>query len=243
MNLDRSAALALVGALRERCKRTDLDVGVCPPFVYIESVASKLVGSRIQVGGQDLCAEASGAHTGEVSGAMLRDVGAQFSIIGHSERRALYGEGDELINRKVQAALAAGLAVILCVGETLEQRRGGATNEVVLGQLRGGLRDLDAGAMARMTIAYEPVWAIGTGVTASPGQAGEVHALLREELRECYGGEVANSVRIQYGGSVKPDNVDELMSVPDIDGALVGGASLSADSFLRIVAFQGATQG
>jgi len=238
MNLDRRAALDLVGALRETVgSRNDVDVAVFPPYVYIDEIARALAGSPIMVGAQNVCDEDSGAFTGEVSVAMLKDVGAQIVVVGHSERRHIYGEADELINRKVARALAADLDVILCVGETLEERQDGRTEEVVRTQLHGGLAGISAPAMEHVTIAYEPVWAIGTGVVASTAQAGEVHSYLRGLLSGLYSPGVSGGVRIQYGGSVKPDNVKELMAVPDVDGALVGGASLKPDLFIPIIDF------
>jgi triosephosphate isomerase len=239
MNLDRRGALDLVAALREGVAAdSGRDVAIFPPFVYIDEVARAAAGSPIRVGGQNVCDETSGAFTGEVSAAMLLDVGAEIALVGHSERRHVYGEGDELINRKVHTALAAGLDVILCVGETLEQRQAGETEGVNGGQLTAGLEGVSAESMARVTLAYEPVWAIGTGHTASPEQAAEVHTYLRGVLAGLYDDGLAESVRIQYGGSVKPDNVSELMASPNVDGALVGGASLKADSFLQIVNYR-----
>ncbi len=238
MNLDRRRSLELVSALRDRLTGFDrADVAVCPPAVYLEEVVRALSGSNVKVGAQNVCDRDEGAFTGEVSAAMLRDVGATLTIVGHSERRHVYGETDALVNAKVERALACGLEVILCVGETLEERRAGQTEAVVDRQLTEGLKHVLAADMARVTIAYEPVWAIGTGETATPGQAGEVHDFLRRRLADLHGAEVAVDTRIQYGGSVKPGNASELMAVPDVDGALVGGASLDADSFLRIVEF------
>ncbi|MEM7310168.1 MAG: triose-phosphate isomerase [Planctomycetota bacterium] len=238
MNLDRRGALDLVGALREHVgDRTDVDIAVAPPFVYLDEVARALAGSPIRVGAQNMCDMASGAYTGEVSAAMLVDVGASFVILGHSERRHVYGEPDELVGAKSRAALQAGLDLIVCVGETIEERQGGTTEEVCRRQLVAGLEGVDAADMARVTIAYEPVWAIGTGLTATPEQAGEVHQYVRGLLDGLYGDAVAEATRIQYGGSVKPDNVKELLAVRDVDGALVGGASLKAEQFVPILDF------
>ncbi|MCB9914682.1 MAG: triose-phosphate isomerase [Planctomycetes bacterium] len=238
MNLDRRAALDLVGTLREHVgTRTDVEVAVFPPFVYIDEVARALAGSPVRVGAQNCCDEEKGAFTGEVSVSQLRDVGAEIVVLGHSERRHIYGEADELVNRKAQRALDGGLDVILCVGETLEERKGGLTEKVVRTQLQGGLAGVATRDMDRVTIAYEPVWAIGTGVVATPAQAGEVHAYVRGLLSGLFSTDVAQTVRIQYGGSVKASNVKELMAVGDVDGALVGGASLKADDFLPILDF------
>jgi triosephosphate isomerase len=236
MNLDRKAALDLVGALREHVgDRRDVDVAVFPPFVYIDEVARALAGSPIRVGAQNCCDEEQGAFTGEVSAAMLGDVGAELVILGHSERRHVYGEGDELVGRKVARALASGLEAVLCVGETLDEREARQTEPTVRRQLHAGLAEVSKDAMTRVTIAYEPVWAIGTGRNATAEQAGEVHSYLRGLVAGLYDDATADAVRIQYGGSVKPDNVRELMAVPDVDGALVGGASLKTSSFLPII--------
>jgi triosephosphate isomerase len=237
MNLDRQSALELVTTLRDRIgDRSDVQVAVFPPFVYIDEIARLLSGSPIQVGGQNCCDEASGAFTGEVSAAQLKDVGATSVILGHSERRHLYGESNELVNAKVLHALATGLEVILCVGETIEEREAGKTENVVKDQLAAGLASVQAADLDRVTVAYEPVWAIGTGLTATPEQAQAVHSYLRGLISGLFEPEAAEALRIQYGGSVKPANVAELMACPDIDGALVGGASLAAASFAGIVA-------
>jgi triosephosphate isomerase len=210
-------------------------VAVCPPFPYLLPVAEALRGSPVALGAQDVYCEKEGAFTGEVSPAMLLDVGCRYVIIGHSERRHILHETDALINRKVQAALAAGLHVILCVGETLAEREGNRTEAVLDAQLSGGLAGLTADRLAHLVIAYEPVWAIGTGRNATPQQAQEAHAFIRRRVGQMFGEKVASALPIQYGGSVKPDNAAALLGQPDIDGALVGGASLKADSFLAIV--------
>lgn len=240
MNLDRRAGLELVRALADVVgDRSDRDVAVFPPFVYIDEIARALSGSPIRVGAQNVCDEESGAFTGEISATQLLDVGATLVTIGHSERRHVYGESDELCQRKVQRALGAGLDVVLCVGETLEQREAKQTEAVVSRQLTSGLSSVSRQDLERVTIAYEPVWAIGTGRTATPEQAGEVHEYLRGLAAGLYDDGMAEALRIQYGGSVKPDNVDELMAVPGIDGALVGGACLKAEDFRRIIEFNG----
>ncbi len=239
MNLDRRAAVALAAALREACQAfTDRDVAVFPPFVYLDEVARTLAGSKVRVGAQNMCDAANGAFTGEVSAAMLLDVGATSVILGHSERRQLFGETDEGIGRKVRTALGAGLDVILCVGETLDERNTQATERVVGRQLTKGLEDLTLDQMAKVTVAYEPVWAIGTGLNATPKQASDVHTYLRGLLAGLFSPKVAQATRIQYGGSVKPENARDLLTSPDVDGALVGGAALKPDSFLAIARFR-----
>ena len=212
------------------------EVVIAPVFTAVKSVADRLEGSNVKVAGQDCSTEtAHGAHTGEVAADMLRDAGASHVIVGHSERRLYYHETDDFVNRKALAGLSAGLTVILCVGETLEQRDGGIAERVVKGQVEGGLRDLTASDLDRIIIAYEPVWAIGTGRTATPAQAQEMHAFVRRVFAGRFSQEAAAALRILYGGSVKPDNIAGLMKQPDVDGALVGGASLEAESFARIV--------
>ena len=236
MNLDRKGAAELAGQVRERVgDRTDVDVAVCPPFLHLVEVARILDGSAVRVGGQNCCDEVAGAFPGEVSAAMLVDAGCELVILGHSERRQIFGESDDLVNAKVHTALDAGLDVIVCVGETLAEREEKRTEKVVGAQLVAALRDVDGRSMQHVTVAYEPVWAIGTGRNATPDQAGAVHAYLRGVLAGLYSDSVATGVRIQYGGSVKPENVRELMAVPDIDGCLVGGASLKAETFLILI--------
>jgi triosephosphate isomerase len=212
------------------------EVVIAPVFTALKMVADRLEGSNIQVAGQDCSTELEyGAHTGEVSAGQLSDVGCTYVIVGHSERRQFYCETERLVSRKSQAALVAGLTVIMCVGETLEQREKGDAEAVVSGQLEGGLSGLTASDLARIIIAYEPVWAIGTGRTATPEQAQEMHAFIRRVFAQRHSEEAARELRVLYGGSVKPDNIAGLMKQPDIDGALVGGASLKADSFAEIV--------
>ncbi len=214
------------------------EVLVCPPATALGAVAAVLNGSGVLWGGQNFYPEREGAFTGEISPNMLLDVGCTHAIIGHSERRHVFGESEALINRKVKVALDLGLVPLFAVGEQLEQRRAGNADSTVIEQLEQGLEGVDAEQATRLVVAYEPVWAIGTGETASPADAQAMHATIRGWLRERWGDEVADGIRILYGGSVKPDNVDELMSQPDIDGALVGGAALKAESFARIVQFQ-----
>lgn len=224
--------------LRDLGDITDREVLVCPPYTALHALSPLLQDTPIALGAQDVFYEAQGAFTGAISPVMLTDLGCSYTIVGHSERRQVFGEDDALINRKLRAALTHGLRGILCVGETKPQRDAGDAERVVLGQLRAGLADVSAEQMGSVVIAYEPVWAIGTGDTATSADAQAMHAAIRGTLTELYGSAVAEGVRIQYGGSVKPDNIDELMAQPDIDGALVGGASLKADSFLRIVKFR-----
>jgi triosephosphate isomerase len=215
------------------------DVVIAPVFTAIKTVADRLEGSNIQIAGQDCAIQNDfGAHTGEVAPVMLKDVGCSHVIIGHSERRQFYGETDESVNWKTMAALAAGLTAIVCVGETLIEREAGNAENVVKTQLDGGLSSLTANDLERIIIAYEPVWAIGTGKTATPEQAQEMHGFIRTCLSETHSSVVANEVRILYGGSVKPENIVTLMSQLDVDGALVGGASLDADSFAKIVNYK-----
>src|SRR5499426_974283 len=212
------------------------EVVIAPVFTAIKTVADRLEGSNIKVAGQDCSTEAEeGAHTGEVAAFMLRDVGARYVIVGHSERRQFYLETDSMVSRKTRAAIASGLTVIMCVGESLAQREQGIAEDVVAGQLSGGLGGLTASDLDRIIVAYEPVWAIGTGRTATPEQAQEMHAFIRRVFAERHSKEAGEALRILYGGSVKPDNIAGLMSQPDIDGALVGGASLKAESFAEIV--------
>jgi len=237
MNLDRSSAVTLAeGLVRRSAKVEGVDLAVCPPSVYLTLVAAQLGGSNVALGAQNMYHEKNGAFTGEVSAEMLLDIGCRYVILGHSERRHILGETDEDVNKKVRRALDAGLAPIVCVGETLGEREAGRTMEVIRRQFSGSLDGVSAEEMNRIVIAYEPVWAIGTGVNATPEQAEEVHLDLRNILRERYNEAVAGAVRIQYGGSVKPKNAAELLAQPDIDGALVGGASLEVESFMGIVA-------
>jgi len=215
------------------------EVVIAPVFTALKTVCDRLEGSNIKVSAQDCSTEKEeGAHTGEVAAFMLRDVGARYVIVGHSERRQFYSETDSQVNRKVHAGLASGLTVIMCVGETLAQREDGSAQDVVSTQLTGGLDGLTPSDLDRIIVAYEPVWAIGTGRTATPEQAQEMHAFIRRVFADRHSSDAANALRILYGGSVKPDNIVGLMAQPDIDGALVGGASLKADSFAQIVNYR-----
>lgn len=234
-----SEAMAFLGEAGKLVAGVDgVEIGVGAPATALKSLADAARGGNIRIGGENCHWEKEGAFTGEIAPGMLAEVGCSFVILGHSERRQYFGESDEIINRKVRAALAAGLDVIFCCGETLEQREASRTSEVVSGQIGNGLAGLAAADMKKMVVAYEPVWAIGTGRTASPAQAQEVHAGIRKLLAELFGRDAGESVRIQYGGSVKPENVKEIMAQPDVDGALVGGASLKPDSFARLVNYR-----
>ncbi|RMF43269.1 MAG: triose-phosphate isomerase [Planctomycetota bacterium] len=235
MNLLRQSAVDLARGVAAAVEGDQVEVAVCPPFVYLRDVAEALEGSPVGLGGQNMHYESSGAFTGEISPEMLMDVGCRYVILGHSERREHFHETDALVNRKIKAALQAGLTPIVCVGERLEQREAGKTADVIDQQVRGSLADLSPEEAGKLVVAYEPVWAIGTGRTATPQQAEEVHAQIRELLGSLFTPSVAETIRIQYGGSVKPDNAGDLLAQPNIDGALVGGASLKADSFAAIV--------
>ncbi|MDQ3263681.1 MAG: triose-phosphate isomerase [Myxococcota bacterium] len=237
MNKTVGEATALVRELRGLVSmvRDRVEIAVAPPFTALYPVARALEDSNICLAAQNCHWEASGAYTGEVSTGMLQEVGCRYVIIGHSERRQFFGETDETVNRRLQAVLRSGLLPILCVGETLAEREGNRTLEVVGRQLKGGLAGFSAGDVGGFVVAYEPVWAIGTGKTATSDQAQEVHAFIREQLTLLHGQQTANRIRIQYGGSVKPENAAELLSKPDVDGALVGGASLKAGDFAGII--------
>lgn len=216
--------------------KPNCEVIICPPFTSLTEVSSLIKNTGIKLGAQNMYYEDSGAYTGEVSAAMLKSSGCEYVILGHSERRNIFGESDELINRKILKALQTGLCPIFCVGELLEEREAGITTEVVKKQVESGLKNVGHQQINNIIIAYEPVWAIGTGKTATSEQAQEVHKFIRGIIEKNYSGEAAEKIIIQYGGSVKPENSGELLSQPDIDGALVGGACLKADSFLSIIA-------
>lgn len=229
-------SLALVTELKNQLGAIKgVAIGVAPVFTSLHAVAKRLEGTAIATCAQDCHWENSGAWTGEVSAPLLADAGAAWAIVGHSERRQFFGDTNDSVGKKAKAAIAAGLGAIVCVGEMLADRDGGRTLAVVDEQLAGGLAGIDAAGAAKLVIAYEPVWAIGTGRTATPAQAQEVHAHIRKRLAERYGAPVADTIRIQYGGSVKPANAEQLLGQPDIDGALVGGASLEAADFIAIV--------
>jgi triosephosphate isomerase len=237
MNTDRASAVALASALEKRISEVSaVDLLVCPPSVYLVPVGAALGSSGMALGAQNMYHEANGAFTGELSATMLTDVGCKYVILGHSERRHILGETDVVVNKKAKAALAAGLVPIVCVGELLAEREAGHTAEVIKRQFDGSLAGISADQIEKVVIAYEPVWAIGTGKVATPQQAEEVHADLRRLLTERYNERSAGVVRILYGGSVKASNAGDLLGQPNIDGALVGGASLKADEFLGIAA-------
>ena len=237
MNTRTASASALAtGVVEAVGENPSVDVALCPPSVFLAAVSEAVTGTPVELGAQNLYAANDGAFTGEVNAAMLTDVGCRYVILGHSERRTLMGETDAQVSEKLHAALAGNLIPIVCVGELLEQREAGDTEKVVEQQIRGSLAGLDEVRAAGIVIAYEPVWAIGTGKTASPEQAEEVHAFIRKLLGELFTDDVAAQIRIQYGGSVKPGNAKELLGQPNIDGALVGGASLKADDFAAIIA-------
>lgn len=238
MNLTPEQSVGLARELVALVKDvTDVEIVICPTFVSLAAVAQAIAGTNVYLGAQNVHPKDSGAYTGEISPSMLKAVGCRYVIIGHSERREYFEESDAFINEKAKAVIAAGLIPIVCVGETLAQREADQTFDVVGRQLSGAFDGIDAQTAAGIIVAYEPVWAIGTGKTASPEQAQDVHAFIRGRLVAAYDEDTAAKIRIQYGGSVKADNVDDLMSRPDIDGALVGGASLKADSFARIAGF------
>ena len=238
MNTDSHSSVNLAESIASGSSEIadqSISVAVFPPFVYLPSVFKALSVSNIAVGAQDFYFEQNGAFTGEISVSMLKDIGCTFALCGHSERRHVIGERDELINKKVAAAISGGLLPILCVGELLDERKASQTNEVVTRQVKNGLAGLNAEKISAVTIAYEPVWAIGTGLTATPQQAQEAHELVRKLLTEMYDAQLAEEIRILYGGSAKPDNAAELMAQQDVDGLLVGGASLNANDFLSII--------
>ncbi|MFH2001422.1 MAG: triose-phosphate isomerase [Planctomycetota bacterium] len=239
MNLDRDSISVLCKTINNAAPAVpDVDIAVFPPYPYLSYVVEKFRGTSVLVGGQDLHYEKKGAFTGKVSGPMLKDVGVTHVLIGHSERRHIFGETLADTRKKVEAALESRLIPVLCIGEKLSEREAGRTAEVVIEQLSEGLKSLSENDLATLIIAYEPVWAIGTGVTATPDQAGEAHQIVRQWFFGTYSEGYAGALRILYGGSVSPDNVDTLMAVKGVDGALVGGASLKAESFDRLVRFK-----
>lgn len=238
MNCTVQEAVQIVTILkRELFDEERVEVVVCPPFTALSSVAEIIEDSPVELGGQDMFWEPRGAYTGEVSGEMLKDCGCKYVIIGHSERRRYFGETNESVNKKVRAALNIGLNPIICVGETKEEREKGITEKIVEEHVRGALKDINSDEVLNCVIAYEPVWAIGTGINATPQQAQEVHRFIRDRLLSEKYGDTAGKIRIQYGGSVIPENIKSLMAEADIDGALVGGASLKVEGFVKIVRY------
>jgi len=237
MNKSLPEALDFCNKIKDVDIPENVEVLICPPFPLIYPVSQALQGTKIATGAQNAYFEKSGAFTGETSIEALKSVGAEYIIIGHSERRNIFKEPDELLNKKLLAVLNSGLKAIFCIGELIDERKAGKTISVITKQLDAGLKDIPASLMPALTIAYEPVWAIGTGLTATPAQAEEVHSFIRNWIKEKYGQSVADALVIQYGGSVKPENVKELMSQPDIDGALVGGAALVPDKFEKLIHF------
>jgi len=218
---------------------TDRDVVLCPPFTALEAASKAVQGTNIGIGGQNIYPKAEGAYTGEIAADFLLSVGCTYVIIGHSERRTYFQETNESVNEKVKFALSTGLTPITCLGETLEQRQGEKTRDVVRSHVEGGLAGLSAAEARKVVLAYEPVWAIGTGLTAEPSDAESVHQFIRQVLAEMFDNDTAEAIRIQYGGSVKPENAKELLTMPNVDGALVGGAALKVDSFTKIVKYEG----
>jgi len=236
MNLDMPAARQLAGSIRNNLEDPgQVQVVLCPPFAYLDAVYGLVHGSPVSVGAQNMHAEESGAFTGEISASMLRSVGCSHVILGHSERRQYFGETDASVRDKVAQALRHGLVPVVCVGESLKERDAGRAEKVVSDQIRGALEGIEYPGKGRLVVAYEPVWAIGTGRTASPGEAQAIHAHIRSELATLFNAGDAAHINILYGGSMKPENADALLSEPDIDGGLIGGASLQAESFLAIV--------
>lgn len=237
MNNDLSKTVSLISELKQALNGNEFnaDVILCPPFTSLDTARELIKDSGIKLGAQNMHFENNGAFTGEISAEMLLSVGCEYVILGHSERRTIFNESDETINKKMKQALANNLKPIFCIGETLEEREGGITNKVVETQVKGGLEGLSADDMKNVILAYEPVWAIGTGKTATPEQAQEVHAFIRNLIAELFDAATAENIVIQYGGSVKPDNASVLLSQKDIDGALVGGACLDANSFFGII--------
>lgn len=240
MNLNLQSSVALVNELKRFVMDNpeiteNIDVGICPPFVYLLDINDLIVDIPIYLGAQNMYYEPKGAFTGEISPAMLRDVGCSYVILGHSERRHIFKETNALINQKIKIAIEHNLRPIFCIGELLEEREKGATQHVIEQQLIEGLRDISNTMLETITIAYEPVWAIGTGKTATPEQAQEIHVFVREVIKNLYSEDASRNIKIQYGGSVNPENIASLIKQPDIDGALVGGASLKVESFCEIL--------
>jgi triosephosphate isomerase len=236
MNTTIDEAVALAAAVVGKMGNVaDVDVAICPPYISLKAVADVVKGSQVKLGAQDVHWEAKGAYTGKVSCAMLKSVGVQYVIIGHSEQRQYFNETNETVNKKVKAALAAGLLPIVCVGETLDERKSGKLFSIIETQIKGACTGISRADALTCTIAYEPVWAIGTGEVATPDQANEMHVFIRKQIASIYDKDAADAMRIQYGGSMKPDNAKALLALSDVDGGLIGGAALKADDFFGIV--------
>lgn len=237
MHMTKDTALSYLKDFKERVKGTDVEVVICPPSTLLNLLKEAAKGTNIKIGAQNMYWEEQGAFTGETSPIMLKDLGIDYCIIGHSERRQYFGETDETVNKKIKAAIKHGIKPIVCVGETLEERKEGKTESLIKKQVAQAFKNIDLEDVKNIVIAYEPIWAIGTGETATPEMANSAIAHIREVVRNIYNEGISEEIRIQYGGSVKPNNIEELMGQDDIDGALVGGASLKADSFSEIVNF------
>lgn len=237
MNMSIDSGIDFVKKIKAPLEGTDVDIVLCVPFTMLKDLKAETKGTNIKIGAQNMHYNENGAFTGEVSPLMLKELDVDYVIIGHSERRQYFNETDETVNKKVIKALEVGITPIMCCGETLEEREAGSTKDIVKNQIINGIKGINDEDIKTVVIAYEPIWAIGTGKTASSEDANEVIAYIRETLKEVYGEDTSEEVRIQYGGSVKPENVEEIMNQEDIDGALVGGASLKADSFIELVNF------
>lgn len=238
MNLNVQDSVKIVKDLKNSLKDVkNTEILVCPSFTALSEVSKLVKGSNIELGAQNVCYEDKGAFTGEVCSNMLKELGCKYVIIGHSERRHILKESDEIINQKIKNAVKNGLKSILCVGETLQEKEKNKTEEIIVNQIKKGLKDISKEDMKNIVLAYEPVWAIGTGKNASPAQAQEIHIIIRDLIKEMFGEDISQNIRIIYGGSVKPDNIGDLMMQSDIDGVLVGGASLKAEDFSKIVKF------
>lgn len=237
MNLTIKDAVKFVEDIKNEVSNTDVESCICAPFTFLKDLKEAVNGTNIKIAAQNMHFEDSGAFTGEISAPMLKEIGVDYCVIGHSERREYFAETDETINKKLKQAFKYDIVPILCVGETLEQRENGITNDIVKKQVVSDIDGLDKSLVSKLVIAYEPIWAIGTGKTATSKQANEVISYIREVINDLYDDEVSENIRIQYGGSVKPDNVEEIMNESDIDGALVGGASLKASDFIKLVNF------
>jgi len=237
MHMTKNAALEYIGELKEKVTGTEVEVVICPPYTLLSILKEAAEGTNIKLGAQNMYWEEQGAYTGEVSPIMLKDLGIDYCIIGHSERRQYFGETDETVNKKIKAALNHGIKAIVCVGETLEERNEGKTESLLKDQVTAAFKDIADKDTKDIIIAYEPIWAIGTGETATPEMANSAIAYIRDVVKELYNDSISEEIRIQYGGSVKPNNIEDLMKQEDIDGALVGGASLQAESFSQIVNF------